>query len=73
LEEHEGEGEEGEDEPNVEVQEEVPEVEGPRLSAVQVGAAGFGEDVVLDNVPRDDLKLFVEKSVDGRVASLELC
>jgi hypothetical protein len=73
LEEHEGEGEKGEDEPNVEVQEEVPEVEGPRLGAVQIGAAGLGEDVVLDNVPRDDLKLFVEKSVDGRVASLELC
>ena len=51
MEEDEGEGEEGEDEPDVKVQEEVLKVECPRLGAVQVGAAGLGEDVVLDDVP----------------------
>ncbi len=70
LQQEERQGDKGEDEPDVEVEEEVLEVEVPRLSAVQVGAASGGEDVVLDDVPRDNLDLFVEKGVDGRVGGL---
>lgn len=71
LEEEERQGEHGEDEPGIEVQEQILEVEGPWLGAVEVRAAGLGENVVIDNVPRDDLELFVEKGVDGRVDSLD--
>jgi len=70
LEEEEREGEEGEEEPDVKVEEEVLEVEGPGLRAVEVGAAGGGEDVVLDDVPGDDLDLFVKEGVYGCVEGL---
>ena len=70
MEEKKGQGDEGEDEPGVEVEEEVLEVEGPRLGAIEVGAARGGEDVVLDDVPRDDLDLFVKEGVDGCVSGL---
>ena len=66
----EGEGGEGEEEPDVEVEEEVLEVEGPGLGAVEVGAAGVGEDVVFDDVPGDDFDFFVEEGVDGCVEGL---
>ena len=70
MEEEDREGEEGEDDADVEIQQEVSEVEGPWLGAVEVGAAGVGEDVVLDDVPRDDFKLSVKESVDGGVGGL---
>lgn len=69
-EEEEGEAEQGEDEPDVEVEEQVTEVERPGLGPVEVGTAGVSEDVVLDNVPGDDLELPVEESVDARVDKL---
>jgi hypothetical protein len=71
LQEKEGEGEECKDEPDVKVQEEVLEVEERRLRAIEVRAASGGEDVVFDDVPRDNLNLLVEECVDRRVKNLD--
>ena len=71
LQHQDGKGEECQDKPDVEVQGKVLEVEIPGLSAIKLGAAGLGEDVVLDNVPRGNLDLPVEEGVDQHISELE--
>lgn len=60
-----GKGEEGEGEEDVEAEESVAEVEGGRLRAVEGGTSSrLGEDVVLDDVERDNGELLVSLGVD---------
>ena len=55
LDDEEREGENGEEEPEIEVEGEVAEVVVPGLGAKDVGATGFvAEDVVEDDSPWDD-------------------
>lgn len=59
------EGDEGEGEKDVEVEQGVQDVEVPRLSAVELGTGtGGGEEVVLDDVEGNDGELLVRGRVD---------
>lgn len=58
-------GDEGEREEDVEVDEAVEDVEVPRLGPVQLGAGACdGEQVVSDDVERNDDELLVRRRVD---------
>jgi hypothetical protein len=51
---------------HVEVKGKIEQVEGPRLSPVQVRSTGrIREDVVLDDVPRRDGQPSIEERIDG--------
>ena len=51
----------------MEVEEEIAEVKVPRLGTVEVWPDFSGEDVVPDDVQRNDGELLVEESVSGHL------
>lgn len=72
MQEEQGQREECKNEPDIEVQGQVLEVEIPRLGAIEVGASCGREEVILHDIPGDDLNLLVEERVDGQIEALWL-
>lgn len=59
-------------EPDVEVEGQIPEIKVPRLSAVQLWASSRRENVVFDDVPGYHDNLFIEEDVEEKISALSL-
>jgi len=59
------------DEPSIEVQQQISDIEGPRLRAEDIGAPTFApEDIVRHDVPRHDGELAKEQRINSDCHSL---